>query len=28
VAVLTLIVGGLFIHETKDHKIDVDVHGA
>jgi MFS family permease len=28
VAVLTLIVGGLFIHETKDHKIDVDTHGA
>ncbi|KYG03787.1 MFS transporter [Sorangium cellulosum] len=28
VCVVTLIVGGLFIHETKDHRIDADVHGA
>ncbi len=27
VCLLTLVVGGLFIHETKDHKIDADVHG-
>jgi hypothetical protein len=27
VCVVTLIVGGLFIHETKDHRIDADVHG-
>jgi MFS family permease len=26
VCVLTLIVGGLFIHETKDHQIDTDIH--
>jgi hypothetical protein len=26
VCVVTLIVGGLFIHETKDHHIDVDIH--
>ncbi|WP_437729268.1 MFS transporter [Sorangium sp. So ce861] len=28
VCAVTLIVGGLFIHETKDHRIDADVHGA
>ncbi|HKP55160.1 MAG TPA: MFS transporter [Polyangiales bacterium] len=27
VCILTLIIGGLFIHETRDHKIDADVHG-
>ncbi|XXX82525.1 MFS transporter [Sorangium sp. So ce134] len=27
VCAVTLIVGGLFIHETKDHRIDADVHG-
>ena len=26
VCVITLIVGGLYIHETKDHKIDADLH--
>ena len=26
VCIVTLIVGGLFIHETKDHKIDADLH--
>ena len=26
VCVITLIVGGLFIRETKDHKIDAEVH--
>lgn len=26
VCVLTLIVGSLYIHETKDHKIDADLH--
>jgi len=26
VCIVTLIVGGLFIHETKDHQIDVDLH--
>jgi MFS family permease len=26
VCVVTLIVGGLFIHETKDHQIDADIH--
>jgi MFS family permease len=26
VCIITLIVGGLFIRETRDHKIDVDVH--
>ncbi|WP_437339439.1 MFS transporter [Sorangium sp. So ce394] len=28
VCAVTLIVGGLFIRETKDHRIDADVHGA
>jgi MFS family permease len=28
VCIVSLIIGGLFIHETKDHKIDADVHGA
>jgi MFS family permease len=26
VCVITLIVGGRFIHETKDHRIDTDIH--
>ncbi|HKU45192.1 MAG TPA: MFS transporter, partial [Polyangiales bacterium] len=27
VCVLTLIIGGLFVRETRDHKIDADAHG-
>jgi MFS family permease len=26
ICVLTLLVGGFFVHETRDHKIDADVH--
>ena len=26
VCLITLVVGGLFIHETKDHQIDADIH--
>jgi hypothetical protein len=26
VCVITLVVGGFFIRETKDHRIDTDVH--
>jgi MFS family permease len=26
ICLLTLIVGGMFVHETRDHKIDADVH--
>ncbi len=26
VCLVTLVVGGLFIHETKDHRIDTDIH--